>query len=309
MLEQGGPVVVLHDLVLHHLLVESTLGRGQDAKYQELLAAAEPEAAPVLAGARRHGFTGPLDPFLFPAIEPFIENARAVVVHSRWAAERVRKLRPSLPRKVLAMPAEDPGWPMDRTALREELGIGGDDIVLMHVGFLTPAKGLEEILEGVAAAWRMGIPVRLVLVGEGEAVESIRSAARTLGMADRLLATGWAPPELFHRLPAAADLGIVLRTPSAGETSAAVVRFLACGTPVAVGGLHQFLEWPLEAVPRLTPGPPAAAELARLLALLNGERPKERLRRRLAARQAYEEGRHQPRVVADDLASFLEGEA
>jgi len=307
MLERGSPVVVLHDLVLHHLLVEATLGHGLAARYRELLAATEPEAGPILAQARRYGFSGRLDPFLFPALEPFLATARAVIVHSRWGAERVQAVRPDLPVEVLPMPVEDPGPAIDRMALRERLGIGGEELVLMHVGFLTPAKGLEEIMGGVAAAWRTGVPVRLVLVGEGGGVESVRSAARALGIEDRLLVTGWVPPEVFPEVPAAADLGVVLRTPSAGETSAAVVRFLACGTPVAVGGLHQFLEWPLDAAPRLTPGPSAPADLARVLALFHREAGEGLLQgRRSAARRAYEEGRHRPAQVAELLAGFLE---
>jgi len=306
MLERGAPVVVLHDLVLHHLLVESTLGHGQEERYRELLTAAEAEAGPILARARRFGFAGRLDPFFFPALRPFLASARAVVVHSRWAAQRVRAVRPDLLVQVLPMPAVDPGPGIDRKAIRKGLGIAGGDLVLMHVGFLTPAKGLEEILGGMAAAWQSGIPVRLVLVGEGGGVEDIRSAARALGIEDRLLVSGWVAPELFPTIPAAADLGVVLRTPSAGETSAAVVRFLACGTPVAVGGLHQFLEWPLEAAPRLTPGPSAAADLARVLALVHREAEEGRLEeRRRTVRRAYEQGGHRPAHVAALLADFF----
>jgi len=311
MLETGSPVVVLHDLVLHHLLVESTLARGREDRYAELLRSAEPEAGPILARARNYGFSGRLDPFLFPALQPFLSTARAVIVHSSWAARRVRTVRPDLPVHVLSMPAEDPGQEaIDRMVLRERLGIGAGELALMHVGFLTPAKGLGEILGGVAAAWRMGVPVRLVLVGEGEGVEHVRSAARALDIEDRLLVTGWISPESFRRIPAAADLGVVLRTPSAGETSAAVVRFLACGTPVAVGGLHQFLEWPVAAVPRVTPGPSAPADLARLLVRLHEEAGTGSVAaQRSEARLAYEVGGHRPADVAEILARYLEGMA
>jgi len=306
-LDEGSPVIVLHDLVLHHLLVESTLGHGRWDRYGEMLTAAEPVAGPALARARRYGFSGRLDPFLFPALGPFLRTARGVVVHSRWAEDRVHGVRPELPVGVLPMPAEDPGWPLDRTAVRERLGVARDDFVLMHLGFLTPAKGLREILAGAATAFRLGVPVRLVLAGEGGGAGEIRSAARELGIGDRVVTPGWLPPELFASVPAAADLGVVLRTPSAGETSAAVVRFLACGAPVAVGAVHQFLEWPVEAAPRLTPGPSAPAELARLLVRLHEEaRPDASDERRRKARRAYETGGHRPAEVAGRLVRFVE---
>jgi glycosyltransferase involved in cell wall biosynthesis len=173
----------------------------------------------------------------------------------------------------------------------------------MHLGFLTPEKGLEQILTGVAAARKIGVPVRLLLVGEGRISRDVQAAASAVGVEELVSTTGWVEPEVFPAIPAAADLGVVLRTPSAGETSAAAVRFMAAGTPVAVGGLRQFLEWPEEAAPRLTPGPSAAAELARLLASVSAGGTAWELRRR-AARGSYE-ANHHPADVAQSIVRFL----
>jgi hypothetical protein len=93
-----------------------------------------------------------------------------------------------------------------------------------------------------------------------------------------------------------------VRRPSAGETSAAALRFLSCGTPVAVIGVRQMLEWPEAAAPRLTPGPGTAAELARLLAEA-GQEPGWSRRRR-AARAAYEDG-HRPEQAATAMVEAL----
>jgi len=308
-LGEGRPVVVLHDLVLHHLLVEATVTRGDMAAYAGMLGMAEPVAGPVLARARGVGFSGRRDPFLFPARKAFLEGARAVVVHSRWAAGQVGDDRPDLPILVLPLPTEDPGEELDRASLRGSIGAADGGLVVMHLGFLTPAKGLAEIVGGLAVARRLGVPVRLVLVGEG-AAEPILEAAARLGLEGNVAATGWVDPRTLRRLPAAADLGVVLRTPSAGETSAAVLRFLAAGTPVAVGGLHQFLEWPIDAAPRITPGPSAMAELARLLVSIDRERGGTTGgERRVRARETYVKGGHHPGVAAETLADFLEGVA
>jgi glycosyltransferase involved in cell wall biosynthesis len=131
----------------------------------------------------------------------------------------------------------------------------------------------------------------------------MKRVAKDLGLGDRVRVTGWMAPEIFAKIPAAADLGVVLRTPSAGETSSAALRFLACGVPVAVGGGRQFLEWPEAAAPRLTPGPSAAADLARLL----GEARDEAFSvRKMAARDVYEAS-HRPETVAAQLIDFLTG--
>ncbi|MCJ7754914.1 MAG: glycosyltransferase, partial [Thermoanaerobaculales bacterium] len=177
------------------------------------------------------------------------------------------------------------------------------EVALMHLGFLTPETGLAAILGGVAAATRAGVAARLVLVGEGAAGSDLKRAAEAAGIGDRVIATGWIAPDDFPSVPAAADLGVVLRTPSAGETSAAAVRFLACGTPVAVGGQRQVLELPEPAAPRLTPGPSAPAELARLLAVA-ADGGEAWARRRRAAREIYE-AEHTPELAADQLLTFL----
>ncbi len=292
----GRIVVVLHDLVLHHLLVESTLATGDFAAYERLLVAAHGHQGEALAAARRWGFTGPRDPFLFPARRPFLERAAMAVTHSRWGAERVARERPDLPVETVPMGVADPG-PVDRAAVRRELGVGERELVLMHLGFLTPAKGLHVVLAAVAAATRRGVAVRLVLVGEGGAGGGpLREAAAALGIEDRLTGTGWVDVEAMRRLPAAADLGVVIRSPSAGETSAAALRFLACGTPVAVTGLHQLLEIPPAAAPRLTPGC-EAADLLRLLLQLAARRPRAGVRR-AEARRAYDAGHRLERAAA-----------
>ena len=298
-----GPktVPVLHDLVLHHLLVEAADGDG--VLLETGLHEAHGEAGTALARARRFGLTGSIDPFFFPARAAFMGSVKGVIVHSRWGERLMAREFPSLPRARVGLAVADPGNVV-RAAERGRLGILPDEVVLMHLGFLTPEKGLEQILTGVAAAKKMGVPVRLLLAGEGRGVEDVRSAAAAVGIEGSVRATGWVEPEAFPAIPAAADVGVVLRTPSAGETSAAAVRFLAAGTPVAVSGLHQFLEWPEEAAPRITPGASAPAELARLLANAQAGGKAWELRR-LAARAAYEES-HRPADVAKAIVAFLE---
>jgi glycosyltransferase involved in cell wall biosynthesis len=298
-----GPktVAVLHDLVLHHLLVEAADGDG--VFLETGLHEAHGEAGTALARARELGLTGSRDPFLFPARGAFLGSVKSVIVHSRWAESVMAREFPDLPRARMGLAVADPGNVV-RAAERGRLGISPDEVVLMHLGFLTPEKGLEQILTGVAAARKIGVPVRLLLVGEGKKTEDVRVAASAIGVEGVVSTTGWVEPEAFPGIPAAADLGVVLRTPSAGETSAAAVRFMAAGTPVAVSGRRQFLEWPEEAAPRITPGPSAPAELARLLASAQaGGKPWD-LRRR-AARAAYEEN-HRPADAAEALVGFLE---
>jgi glycosyltransferase involved in cell wall biosynthesis len=294
-------VVVLHDLVLHHLLVEATLAHGMDDRFAELLIKAHAHDGETLIAGRRVGITGGRDPFMFPARRAFFSGAPKIVVHSKWAEAQVLADFPGAKVGRIGLAVADPGE-VDRQAARARLGFSSDEVIVMHLGFLTPAKGMLEIFSAVHAARGLGVAVRLVVVGEGRELDTLENAALRAGLHDALTATGWIPSDQFLEVPAAADLGVVLRTPSAGETSAAALRFLACGTPVAVSGLNQFLEWPELAAPRLTPGPSAAAELTRLVIDLTTSA--EWRSRREAARSAYT-ARHRPAAVAAELLDYL----
>ena len=293
-------VVVLHDAVLHHLLVESTVALGNQAEYSRALDAAHGCAGTALAAARAVGVQGHLDPFLFPARKVFLESVDGVLVHSEWAEKMVRRELPGIAVGRVGLTVADPQT-TDRAGARARLGLRGDDVVLMHLGFLTPEKGLIEILTGVAAASRSGVAVRLVVVGEGQGMEALRRAAVSAGVDDVLVFSGWVEAADLPGIPAAADLGVVYRTPSAGETSAAALRFLACGVPVAVGGVRQFLELPEHLAPRLTPGPSAAADLARLLARVGEDGWSHR---GIAAREHYEAA-HRPEHTAGQILEFI----
>jgi glycosyltransferase involved in cell wall biosynthesis len=282
-------------------MVEAWATRDAEGEFSEKLVRAHGEAGAALARARELGLAGGREAFLFPARSLFVENARGAIVHSHWALDRLRREFPGMASARVGLPAADPGG-VDRFAERALLNCAEDETILMHLGFLTPEKGLSEVLTGLAAAVRMGVKARLLLVGEGRNARTVLDAAASIGLGDHVTATGWMPHDRFLRAPAAADLGVVLRTPSAGETSAAVIRFLACGTPVAVGGLKQFLEWPETAAPRLTPGPSASAELARLIANA-GDGAGWDLRRR-EAREAYETD-HRPSDTAREMIEFL----
>ncbi len=99
-------VVVLHDFVLHHLVVGLTFARGDAAGY---LAAMEREAGLVgrlLAYAVLDNKLPPLwetRPEDFPLAGEVLDHATGLIVHSRYVEERAREA--GLPRPDRADPA------------------------------------------------------------------------------------------------------------------------------------------------------------------------------------------------------------
>ena len=125
---------------------------------------ADPSAGRALARARSFGVSGSRDPFLAPVRRSLPDDVRAVIVHSDWAAFTVRRELPETPVARIRLGVAGPG-PVDRAQERRRLGLADDEVALMHLGFLTPQKGLDIVVGGVSAARAAGVAVRLVIVG------------------------------------------------------------------------------------------------------------------------------------------------
>jgi glycosyltransferase involved in cell wall biosynthesis len=302
-LRRFGGLAVLHDPVLHHLLVEEAAAEGDWRRFEAELAAAHGRAGRELAAGRRWGYGGRLDPFMFPAGAVYLRHASAAIVHTRLAEVEVSASSPGLPlrRVPLAVAAPVKG---DRETWRSRLGVGGDELLMVHLGFLTPAKGLDVILRSLAALDVLGVGARLVVVGEGSEAGAFEREVAAVGLAARVRAWGYANPEELGGILAAADLGLVPRYPTAGETSAAALRFLAAGKPVAVAGYRQFLELPREAASRIAPGRAGVADLVRVAARLARD-PLERAKAGKAAHRAWVDGGHEPAKAAPALLTAV----
>jgi glycosyltransferase involved in cell wall biosynthesis len=303
-LRRHGGVVVLHDTVLHHLLVEEAAVSGEWGRWESEMRSAHGPAGAGVALARRWGITGRLDPFLLPARRAVLACADAAIVHSATAERAVRRARPGLPvrRVPLAVAALPAG---DRAVWRRRLKARKGDFVLAHLGFLTPEKGLDAVLHALVALDELRVPFRFVMVGDGVRESRFAAAAAEVGISDRVVLWGYADRVQLGGLLAAVDIGLVPRFPTAGETSAAALRFLGAGTPVVVSGYGQFLELPQSAALRIAPGRSGVADLVRWIAWLAANRD-ALAESRHAARAAWEAGGHAPEKAAAALRDALE---
>jgi glycosyltransferase involved in cell wall biosynthesis len=80
--------------------------------------------------------------------------------------------------------------PIDRCAVRDELGLATDDIVIGHVGSFLPGKNHEFLLDVAAAALRRDPRTRLLLIGDGPLRQRIELRAQHLGLAARVRFAG-----------------------------------------------------------------------------------------------------------------------
>jgi len=233
-------VVVLHDLVLHHLIVEMTLARGDVDGYVAALEANHGEAGAAWARGRAAGLHSEMGNFLMPASIDVAKRSLAVIVHNRYAAERLQSFGVTTPIHVVPHPFEpQPSARGRRDEIRAQHGFITGDRVIGLFGFLTSAKRAEVVLAAFAEARKRYANLRLLIVGEPAPnvdVDALRG--------DGITFTGYVPDEEFAAYFAAVDRLVNLRYPSAGETSGTLIRAFEAGKPVAVSDYAQFAEFP-----------------------------------------------------------------
>lgn len=251
--------VVLHDLVLHHLIVEMTLARGDVDGYVDALQRNHGAAGAAWARGRAAGLHSEMGNFLMPASVDVANRSKVVIVHNRYAKERLESFGVTTPIHVVGHPyihAEPASFD------RSRLGIRPEQRVIGFFGFLTSAKRAEVVLEAFRMA-RERDP-RLVLLIVGQPAPNIQ-----LPEGEGIITTGYVADEDFPAYYAAADRLVNLRYPSAGETSGTLIRALDSGKPVAVSDYAQFAELPDDVVVKI----PFDRELEALVAFFVDELP------------------------------------
>jgi glycosyltransferase involved in cell wall biosynthesis len=125
--------------------------------------------------------------------------SRALVVLSASQADYLRHAegvgtRPwrRAPQHVIpnGVPPASPPRPGEVAAVRAELGLAPDDVVVGTVGRLVPEKDHETLLRAIAHLVPAHPRLRLVVVGGGPREAALRDLAGTLGIAGRVELTG-----------------------------------------------------------------------------------------------------------------------
>ena len=81
--------------------------------------------------------------------------------------------------------------PEVRARTRAELGIGADEILVGGIAVLSRQKGITYLLQAVPELLRRQPRVRVLVAGGGPLLAPLREEAQALGVADRVIFTGW----------------------------------------------------------------------------------------------------------------------
>jgi len=300
MAQQLPGVVVLHDLVLHHFMLQYNATHRHDIPaYQQLVAqhygvAGERVATRMLRGVFDDAV------FDMPLCQPILAHATALISHSQYVVDAVRSLAPQLTTTVVPM-----GVPIlpdiDVAYLRARLNLGDDAFIMASFGHVNPYKRTDQVLRALRTLRRAGINAHYVIVGSISPNVSLDTLVRRTGTGGAVHVTGYVSASEFNAYVALADVCINLRHPTAGETSASLLRLLAAGKPTFVTASGSFNEIPTHAAIHV-PLDRSEAEFLETALFLCQQRPD--FRATLAANaRAYVEQHH---TLAQSAAAYMQ---
>jgi glycosyltransferase involved in cell wall biosynthesis len=131
--------------------------------------------------------------------------------------------------------------PRARERVEKQYGIGSDDIIVSTVAALLPVKKLHVIVEACSLLQRRGLPVRLLVAGDGHLAEELQELSHRLGIADRTHWLGYVPDPTT--LLQASDVFVLASVEEAFGN--VLAEAMACGIPVVgsrSGGIPEVVE-------------------------------------------------------------------
>lgn len=293
-------ITVLHDYVLHHFLEFITVGRGDLIGYiREMGYAYGLEGT----GLARRMFAGGerVQRHQYPLCERAVDSSLGVIVHSDYVAHRLDEIRPGI-RVTKVNQHLSLGKIPPLTDARSSLGLG-EQFVVASFGRIDPVKRIDVILRAFARLREKKPNAIYLLVGALVPPYQIEDGVHELGLDGRVKVTGHVDMDTFQAYMAACDVAINLRFPTAGETSASVIRLMGTGKPVIVSNVGWYAELPDDCCLKVDP---AEREEETLLAYMEFLAANEGARQELGTTaRAYIEKNHSLVGSAQEYIAFI----
>lgn len=243
-------LVVIHDGQLHHARAASLIAQGRQDEYRAEFSYCHPRAPRALHEVVISGLGDAVPSLYFehPMIRIPVEAARVVAVHNAVLAEGLSEQFAGADVVSIRQGVRDltDGETARPEALRAELGIPEQAVVLVAFGRATPEKRLPAVVKALGQIKVSGLVPEpwLVCVGATAGYYDVGRDAAACGVADRVIVTGYVPAGELGRYLALADACCCLRWPTGRETSASWLRCLAAGKPTIISDLAHLTEVP-----------------------------------------------------------------
>lgn len=249
------------DIVHTHTAKAGTVGRVAGMMYRWLTPGAligKPRTCKFVHtyhGHVFHSYYGPLKTRMFLTVERVLARLatdRIVVISEQQRSEIHETFRVGRSEQFQVVPLgidvdAFANWPERRSRLRQEFGFAETDQLVGIVGRLTGVKNHEMFLKVAArlkeldaADGKKRVPIRYLIIGDGNLRRGLEAQARALGLNDDVIFLGTRDdPEFFY--PA---LDVVALTSLNEGTPLTLIEGMANGRPVistTVGGVVDLL--------------------------------------------------------------------
>ncbi|HYO80718.1 MAG TPA: hypothetical protein VES20_04900 [Bryobacteraceae bacterium] len=294
---QHPGVVVLHDVVLHHMMLGWLRQEEYISEFVYNFGSWSEEAAQQLWRERGRSAVHPRY-FDFPMIRRVCESSVAVVVHNPAAARIVRKQVPTVPVHeipLLNMP-KAPARAVEALSLRLSFGLDPGRSLFGVFGYLRETKRIDTAIRACEAAGAS-------LIVAGHCSRELAASLGPLLTRPHVRRVEFLPSAAYRALMYCVDGCINLRSPSTGETSAGGLDVMACGKPVLYTASGETERFPPGACVRVEPGLSEFDNLVDALVWLNRYRSDAREVGRSAAE--YVRTCHGPAPVLERYAEVL----
>ncbi len=236
------------------------------------------------------------------------ESSEAVIVHSPWCLEQVRREFPGHEAKTVVIPHGSTATRVseaERAETRLRFGLPQDAFIVASFGILSQGKMNIEALDAFRVLAQRDPRALFLFVGQDWENGQARRKVQELGLEARVRFLGRQPAERFEALLAVADLGISLRRPPTyGETSGALLHLLRHGIPTIVTDVGTFADYPDNVVRKVRWDAEGQDRLTRALCELADDRA-TRVSLGRAAHQ-YVAGKHAWPIAASMYAELIE---
>lgn len=234
--------VLLHDYSLHHLLLERS--RIHSHEFLKLISESFPNYY-------KYYFDKSIElpelfKFIIPLNETIIEKSSGVIVHSKSSFDKIKE---KFPRKSLLQI----NFPVilnhhylkqDLKNLRNKYKLEQGDFIISSFGFVTPPKQIPLILNSLSLIKKELTNIKYLIVGEVHESINIKKLINQYQLHNIVQVIGYTDLSTFEEYIKLSDLIITLRYPSAGETSAVLLRALAYGKANIVFDYDSFGDFP-----------------------------------------------------------------
>jgi glycosyltransferase involved in cell wall biosynthesis len=228
---------------------------------------------------------------------------RGRIVHQRFGVP-MEKIHMILNGTEALAPGDLPA----KAGARQSLGLPSDSFCLGYLGVIYARYDFATMLTAMAACLAPIPRLFFIIVGGGSGLEQVKHLAAALGLADRVIFTGFLPPEKFARILPAMDVALMPLTKAAvlehGPIHTKMATYASFNLPVVTAGysLEGYPEEVRRGVSLVPPEDPAALA-ARILHLYQHPGEGQLLARSL---RRYVRNRLTWKAVAADILARME---